>query len=95
MAVQDSVHIEYDLPIWKEADVLVIGGGPAGIAAAVCAARHGAHVILCEQNGYLGGLPTGGLVGPFMTWCNASLADGSGKQLQCLACTRACAHYSL
>ena len=55
MAVQDSVHIEYDLPIWKEADVLVIGGGPAGIAAAVCAARHGAHVILCEQNGYLGG----------------------------------------
>ena len=67
MAVQDSVHIEYDLPIWKEADVLVIGGGPAGIAAAVCAARHGAHVILCEQNGYLGGLPTGGLVGPFMT----------------------------
>lgn len=48
-------------------DVLVVGGGPAGIAAAVCSARHGARTILAERNGYLGGMATAGLVGPFMT----------------------------
>ena len=55
-------------PIHKhyETDVLVIGGGTAGFAAAVCAARNGARVMLCEKEGYLGGMPTGGLVGPFM-----------------------------
>lgn len=49
------------------ADVLVIGGGVAGISAAVCAAREGAKVILCEQGGCLGGTATQGLVGPFMS----------------------------
>ncbi len=58
---QDTVKV------WKTADVLVVGGGPSGIAAAVCAARHGAKVVLCDQNGYLGGLSTAGLIGPFMT----------------------------
>lgn len=53
--------------IWKETDVLVIGGGPAGIASAVNAARHGARTILCDSNGYLGGMATAGQVGPFMT----------------------------
>lgn len=49
-----------------ETDVLVIGGGPAGFAAAVCAARNGARVMLCEKEGCLGGMPTSSLVGPFM-----------------------------
>ena len=49
-------------PVAAEADVLVAGGGPAGIAAAVAAARTGAKVILLERYGYLGGLATGGLV---------------------------------
>jgi NADPH-dependent 2,4-dienoyl-CoA reductase/sulfur reductase-like enzyme len=49
------------------ADVLVIGGGPSGIAAAVSAARLGKKVLLADNNGYLGGLATAGLVGPFMT----------------------------
>lgn len=50
-----------------ECDVLVIGGGPAGIASAICAARHGANTIMIERNGCLGGMATSGLVGPFMT----------------------------
>ena len=48
-------------------DVLVVGGGVAGIAAAICAARKGASVITAERNGCLGGTATSGLVGPFMT----------------------------
>lgn len=49
------------------ADVLVIGGGPAGFGAAVAAARNGAETILIERNAMLGGMATTGLVGPFMT----------------------------
>ena len=48
-------------------EVLVIGGGVAGISAAVCAAREGADVMLCEQGGCLGGTASQGLVGPFMS----------------------------
>lgn len=48
-------------------DVLVVGGGVAGFAAAIGAAREGAKVILAEENGYLGGTATAGLVSPFMT----------------------------
>ncbi len=51
-----------ETPVVAEAEVLVIGGGPAGIAAATAAARGGARVILIERYGYLGGLATGGLV---------------------------------
>src|SRR5258707_13369050 len=45
-----------------ETDVLVGGGGPAGQAAAVAAARAGAEVTLLERYGYLGGLASGGMV---------------------------------
>ena len=45
-----------------ETDVLVVGGGPAGQAAAVAAARAGAGVTLLERYGYLGGLASGGMV---------------------------------
>ena len=45
-----------------DVDVLVCGGGSAGVAAAVAAARSGAGVLLLERYGYLGGLATGGLV---------------------------------
>lgn len=48
--------------------VLVCGGGPAGIAAAVAAARNGADTLLVERYGFLGGMATAGLVNPFMTW---------------------------
>ena len=50
------------IPVYDEVDVVVCGAGVAGVAAAVCAARCGAKVILLERCGYLGGLATGGLV---------------------------------
>jgi hypothetical protein len=51
-----------DTPVHAECDVLVAGGGPAGTAAAVAAARLGARVVLLERHNHLGGLSTGGLV---------------------------------
>jgi len=48
--------------VCKETDVVVVGGGPAGIAAAVAAARSGVDTVLVERYGHLGGMGTGGLV---------------------------------
>lgn len=50
------------VPILHETDVLVIGGGPAGFAAALAAARTGAKTTLVERYGSLGGLFTNGMV---------------------------------
>lgn len=52
-------------PIVAQADVVVMGGGPAGVTAALAAARLGASVILIERWGYFGGQATGGLVTEF------------------------------
>src|SRR5947207_8594657 len=51
-----------DIPVFADVDVLVVGGGPAGTAAAVAAGRLGADVLLVERYNHLGGLSTGGLV---------------------------------
>ena len=50
------------IPVIDNAEVIVLGGGPAGTAAAIAAARLGANVLLIERYGYLGGMATGGLV---------------------------------
>ena len=64
------------VPVFAEADVLVVGGGPAGTAAAIAAARLGADVVLVERYNHLGGLSTGGLV----IWIDR-MTDWSGRQI--------------
>lgn len=64
------------LRIFHRCDVLVVGGGPAGTAAAVAAARLGADVALLERYNHLGGLSTGGLV----CWIDR-MTDWDGKLL--------------
>lgn len=61
------MQMTFDIPVARKVDVLVIGGGCAGLAAAVAAARHGAKVLIADANNSLGGMATAGLVGPFMT----------------------------
>ena len=53
-----------EVPILLECDVLVVGGGPSGVAAALSAARMGMKTCLVERYNHLGGLWTGGLVLP-------------------------------
>src|SRR5579884_3236901 len=65
-----------EVPVFAETDVLVVGGGPAGCAAAAAAARVGAEVLLVERYGYLGGLSTGGLV----IWIDR-MTDWEGRQV--------------
>ena len=58
---------EKQIPVLAETDVLVIGGGPAGTAAAIAASRTGAETYLVERYNHLGGLWTGGLVLPLLS----------------------------
>jgi len=63
------------VPVFARPDVLVVGGGSAGLSAAVAAARNGAKVMLLERFSYLGGLATGGLIILLLT-----MDDGRGRQ---------------
>ena len=56
----------------RDFDVLVAGGGNAGCAAAIAAARRGARTLLVERYGFLGGTATAAMVGPWMTFHSGS-----------------------
>ncbi|MBQ4269423.1 MAG: FAD-dependent oxidoreductase, partial [Clostridia bacterium] len=78
------VNYQKQLEIKYSADVLVVGGGPAGIAAAIAAARQGKTVILTEINGSLGGCGTVGMVPEFMCFDDGInlLASGVGGEIK-------------
>ncbi len=71
-------HIDERLstPVVDSADVIVVGGGIAGVAASVAAARQGADVMILEKTALFGGLATNGLISWYEPLC-----DGKGTQL--------------
>src|SRR3984893_16058741 len=73
-----------DIPVYAETDVLVVGGGPAGTAAAVAAARLGADVLLVQRYSHLGGPSAGGLViwiDRVTDWSGAHVIRGIADEL--------------
>ena len=72
----DSITVTNNVPLRGEYDVIVAGGGVAGIAAAVAAARAGKKVLLLEKAVSLGGLATIGLINLIVPMCN-----GRGVQI--------------
>ena len=83
MTTSGSVTIQREAPVRHEVDVFVAGGGPAGCAAAVIAARQGARVFLAEGHSCFGGMGTAGLVPAFMQFGDGVnfLAAGFGEEL--------------
>lgn len=65
-------------PVAAEVDVLVCGGGPAGVGAALAAAAAGARTLVVERHGMLGGVWTAGLLNPFFE------SDGHGWLVESL-----------
>ncbi|MBR6727355.1 MAG: FAD-dependent oxidoreductase [Clostridia bacterium] len=72
----DTITITKKLTVKKEYDVIVCGGGVAGVAAAVTAAKRGFSTLLIEKSNILGGLATLGRINLFVPMCN-----GRGKQI--------------
>ncbi len=78
-----SLDYKRKLAVRHSVDVLVVGGGPAGIAAALAAARQGCSVRLIEAGSCLGGMGTAGLVPAFMPFTDGVnfLAGGIGQEV--------------
>lgn len=72
----NSITYSKTVPVKKKYDVIVCGGGVAGVAAAVSAAKNGMSTLLLEKSNILGGLGTLGLINLFVPMCN-----GRGKQI--------------
>lgn len=70
-----------NIPLAADADVIVCGGGPAGVTAAIMAARAGAKVRLFEWRGCLGGVWTAGLLGYFLDFAKPGFAEELRKKL--------------
>lgn len=81
--IRPRLKYERELEVRYEADILVAGGGPAGIAAALAAAMQGASVRLIEAHSCLGGMGTAGMVPAFMQFTDGInfLADGIGRKV--------------
>lgn len=79
----ETITFMREIPIKKQADVFIAGGGPAGIAAAVTAARMGAQVFLAEKGQCFGGAAALACVPAFMRFSDGEhfLAGGIGREV--------------
>ena len=78
-----DLQFSRSIPVRHEVDVLVAGGGPAGVAAAIAAREQGASVFLAEGHSCFGGLGTAGLVPWFCMFGDGVHfhADGVGRRI--------------
>jgi FAD dependent oxidoreductase len=81
----DHVLKQRNVPLDDSWDVIVVGGGPAGCAAATAAAREGARTLLLEATGVLGGMGTAGLVPWFCGYHDGEkvIARGLAERVRC------------
>ncbi len=77
------MKFEREIPVTREVDVCIVGGGPSGCAAAVTAARMGASVFIAENSGCFGGLGTIGMVSGFCQFSDGVNwnAGGFGREI--------------
>lgn len=78
-----TVQFQAEIPVRKKVDIFVAGGGPAGFAAAVAAARQGKKVFVAEEQGAFGGLGTIGMVPCYMSFSDGEkvIATGIGTEI--------------
>lgn len=69
-------HEERDIPVAGDYDVVVVGGGVAGVSAALAARRAGCSTLLLEKGVMLGGLATLGMIAVYLPLC-----DGNGRKV--------------
>ena len=85
MSTQETIlEPARDIPVFRRCDLLVVGGGPAGSAAAASAARMGADTVLVERYGHLGGMSTGGFVNyivPMTDWSGRQVIAGFANEI--------------
>lgn len=84
----EKIKIEREITVQDHYDVIVAGGGVAGVAAAISAARMGKRVLLIEKTITLGGLATIGLVNWFVPSCNGrgtKIVKGMAEEMLQLA----------
>lgn len=81
VAGNEFAEPQLNLPLVRDADVIVCGGGPAGVTAAIAAARSGAKVRLFEWRGCLGGVWTAGLLGYLLDFDKTGFAAELTKKL--------------
>jgi hypothetical protein len=74
-SLETVTELARKVKVFRDVDVIVVGGGPGGVGAAISAARASADTILLERYGHLGGMATGGLVNII-----PNLGDIYGKQ---------------
>lgn len=77
-----AYHLQRTIPAETGYDLVVAGGGPAGAAAAICAARLGVRVLLVESTGCLGGMGSSGLVTAFDPMANGEQTLVGGFMLE-------------
>jgi hypothetical protein len=66
------------IPVLAETELLVVGGGPGGLSAALAAARAGVETILVERQGYFGGIITQAMVGSIAWYRYENTVEGGG-----------------